>query len=50
VGLPSGLDSQGLPLAIQLIGKPFEEGPLLAAARWCEEAIGIALYRKLIEQ
>jgi Asp-tRNA(Asn)/Glu-tRNA(Gln) amidotransferase A subunit family amidase len=50
VGLPSGLDSQGLPLAVQLIGRPFEEGPLLAAAKRCEEALGMALYRKLWER
>ena len=49
VGLPSGLDSQGLPLAVQLIGKPFEEGPLLAAAKWCEEILGISLYQKLFK-
>ena len=49
IGLPSGLDSQGLPLAVQLIGKPFEEGPLLAAAKWCEEILGISLYQKLFK-
>jgi Asp-tRNA(Asn)/Glu-tRNA(Gln) amidotransferase A subunit family amidase len=48
IGLPSGLDSQGLPLALQLVGKAYEEGLLLAAARWCEEVLGIALYRKLL--
>ena len=50
VGLPSGLDSQGLPLAVQLIGKAFEEGPLLAAAKRCEEALATPLYRKLWER
>jgi aspartyl-tRNA(Asn)/glutamyl-tRNA(Gln) amidotransferase subunit A len=50
VGLPSGLDSQGLPLAVQLIGRAFEEGPLLAAAKWCEKVLGIALYKKLWER
>jgi aspartyl-tRNA(Asn)/glutamyl-tRNA(Gln) amidotransferase subunit A len=49
LGLPSGFDSQGLPLAIQLIGKAFEEGPLFAAAKWCEEVLGISLYRKLFK-
>jgi aspartyl-tRNA(Asn)/glutamyl-tRNA(Gln) amidotransferase subunit A len=48
IGLPSGLDSQGFPLALQLVGKAYEEGLLLAAARWCEEVLGIALYRKLL--
>jgi aspartyl-tRNA(Asn)/glutamyl-tRNA(Gln) amidotransferase subunit A len=50
VGLPSGLDSRGLPLAVQLIGKAYEEGPLLAAAKWCEEVLDAFLYRKLWEQ
>jgi aspartyl-tRNA(Asn)/glutamyl-tRNA(Gln) amidotransferase subunit A len=50
VGLPSGLDPQGLPLAVQLIGKPFAEGPLLAAARWCEQTLDSPLYRKLWER
>ena len=43
VGLPSGLNSQGLPLAVQLVGKAFGEGPLLAMAQWGEEALGISL-------
>jgi Asp-tRNA(Asn)/Glu-tRNA(Gln) amidotransferase A subunit family amidase len=50
VGLPSGLNSQGLPLAIQLIGKAFGEGPLLTMARWCEEALGIFLSPPLGKQ
>ncbi|HKV54788.1 MAG TPA: amidase [Candidatus Binataceae bacterium] len=40
VGLPSGLDSQGLPIAVQLVGASFAEGRLLALARWCEGQIG----------
>jgi Asp-tRNA(Asn)/Glu-tRNA(Gln) amidotransferase A subunit family amidase len=50
VGLPSGFDSQGLPLAVQLIGKAFAEGPLLAAAKWCEESLSIAPYKELWER
>jgi len=47
VGLPSGLNDRGLPLAIQLVGKAFGEGPLLAAARWIEAALGISLSPEL---
>ena len=43
ISLPSGLDKEGLPLGIQLIGKPFAEGKLLAVARWCEKALKISL-------
>jgi Asp-tRNA(Asn)/Glu-tRNA(Gln) amidotransferase A subunit family amidase len=40
VGLPSGLSSQGLPMAVQLVGAAFAEGRLLALARWCERELG----------
>jgi aspartyl-tRNA(Asn)/glutamyl-tRNA(Gln) amidotransferase subunit A len=40
VSLPTGLAPDGLPLGTQLIGAPFEEGRLLAAARWVEAAVG----------
>lgn len=43
VGLPSGLSTSGLPLAIQLAGTFFAEERLLAVARWCEEVLGFAL-------
>jgi Asp-tRNA(Asn)/Glu-tRNA(Gln) amidotransferase A subunit family amidase len=39
VSLPAALSPDGLPLAIQLIGRPFTEETLLAAAAWCEEVI-----------
>jgi aspartyl-tRNA(Asn)/glutamyl-tRNA(Gln) amidotransferase subunit A len=35
--IPIALSSEGLPLAIQLIGKPDGETPLLQAAIWCED-------------
>ncbi len=38
--LPAGLTSDGLPVAVQLAGRPFTEGLLLAVARRLEEAIG----------
>jgi aspartyl-tRNA(Asn)/glutamyl-tRNA(Gln) amidotransferase subunit A len=41
--LPSGLSESGLPLGIQLAGLPLEEGKLFAAARWCEEELGVSL-------
>ncbi|HXJ78466.1 MAG TPA: amidase [Candidatus Methylomirabilis sp.] len=42
IALPSGLDGAGLPLSIQLVGGVLAEARLLAAARWCEEAIGFS--------
>ena len=41
--VPSGLSRDGLPLAIQLAGLPWDEGKLLAAAGWCESVLGISL-------
>jgi aspartyl-tRNA(Asn)/glutamyl-tRNA(Gln) amidotransferase subunit A len=38
--VPSGLSSDGLPVGIQLVGRPFDEERLLSAARWCERVIG----------
>ena len=35
--VPLGLSSAGLPIGGQLIGPPFREGPLLAAAAVLEE-------------
>jgi len=43
IAVPSGLNSAGLPLSVQFGGLPFQEGPLLAAARWCESVLGIDL-------
>ncbi len=39
VSMPIGLAPDGLPLAIQLIGRPRGEAALLAIAAWCERAL-----------
>jgi aspartyl-tRNA(Asn)/glutamyl-tRNA(Gln) amidotransferase subunit A len=39
VSIPSGRDSKGLPLAIQLVGRPWLEAELLATADWCEKRL-----------
>jgi aspartyl-tRNA(Asn)/glutamyl-tRNA(Gln) amidotransferase subunit A len=38
ISIPAGLDSQGLPIGMQFIGKPFEEAELLRLALAYEEA------------
>ena len=43
IALPSGLAESGLPLGIQMVASPFAESRLLAAARWCEETLGVNL-------
>ena len=40
VAVPTGLDRQGLPLGLQLIGRPWEEGDLLNCAYALETAAG----------
>ncbi len=40
ISVPAGLDAQGLPLGLQLIGRPWEEGALLKTAHVLEAAAG----------
>ncbi len=40
ISVPAGLSDEGLPLGLQLIGKPFEEGTLFQAGTIIEEAAG----------
>jgi aspartyl-tRNA(Asn)/glutamyl-tRNA(Gln) amidotransferase subunit A len=40
IAVPAGLDSSGLPLALQLIGRPFDEATLFRAGQVIEEAAG----------
>jgi aspartyl-tRNA(Asn)/glutamyl-tRNA(Gln) amidotransferase subunit A len=40
VAVPTGIDAQGLPLGLQLIGRPWEEGDLLNTAYALEQSAG----------
>ena len=40
LAVPAGLDARGLPLGLQLIGRPFDEATLFALGRVIEEAAG----------
>ncbi|GEO97886.1 Asp-tRNA(Asn)/Glu-tRNA(Gln) amidotransferase subunit GatA [Methylobacterium haplocladii] len=40
ISVPAGLDAQGLPLGLQLIGRPFDEETLFAASQVIEDAAG----------
>lgn len=40
IAVPTGVDKQGLPLGLQLIGRPWEEGDLLNCAYALESAAG----------
>ncbi len=43
IAVPAGKDGQGLPLGLQLIGKPFDEETLFAAGRVIEKSAGLDL-------
>jgi len=40
LSVPAGLDAQGLPLGLQLIGRPFEEATLFSLGQVVEDAAG----------
>ena len=40
MSVPAGLDAQGLPLGLQLIGRPFDEETLFALGEVIEQAAG----------
>ena len=40
IAVPTGLNQQGLPMGLQLIGRPWEEGALLNTAYALENAAG----------
>jgi aspartyl-tRNA(Asn)/glutamyl-tRNA(Gln) amidotransferase subunit A len=40
ISVPAGLDSQGLPLGLQLIGRPFDEETLFSLGQVIEDAAG----------
>ncbi|HEV3204195.1 MAG TPA: amidase [Gemmataceae bacterium] len=41
VSVPAGWSPDGLPLAIQLVGRPWGEEELFAVAAWCEEMLAV---------
>lgn len=40
--IPIGLSASGLPVAIQFVGRPWDEARLLGVAAWCESVIGFS--------
>ena len=41
ISIPCGFSRAGLPIGLQLIGRPFEEAALLRIARAAERAVGV---------
>jgi aspartyl-tRNA(Asn)/glutamyl-tRNA(Gln) amidotransferase subunit A len=42
IAVPAGLSAEGLPLGLQLIGRPFDEATVLKGAGVLEQAAGFA--------
>ncbi|MBI1899800.1 MAG: amidase [Planctomycetia bacterium] len=42
VSIPCGLAADGLPVALQLVGSPWQEAKLLGVAAWCERRLAFA--------
>ena len=42
MSLSCGFTADGLPVGLQIVGKPREEAKLLAAAKWIEDLFGVA--------
>lgn len=43
ISIPCGLTGAGLPVGLQIVGRPYQEAALLEAAAWCEAVLGAAL-------
>jgi aspartyl-tRNA(Asn)/glutamyl-tRNA(Gln) amidotransferase subunit A len=43
ISFPAGRGPDGLPLAIQLVGRPWGEHELFPVALWCEDALSVQL-------
>ena len=43
ISLPCGLDRNGLPLGIQIVGHLYDEANLLSYAKWCESILATQL-------
>jgi aspartyl-tRNA(Asn)/glutamyl-tRNA(Gln) amidotransferase subunit A len=39
VSIPCGRDANGLPVGLQIVGRPGADASVLAVARWCEQAM-----------
>jgi Asp-tRNA(Asn)/Glu-tRNA(Gln) amidotransferase A subunit family amidase len=48
--IPCALTASGLPVSLQLIGRPWEEPGLLDAAHWCERELAFAAIPPLLAE
>ncbi|HEV7224146.1 MAG TPA: amidase [Pirellulales bacterium] len=50
VSFPCGLADESMPVALQLIGRPFDEAALFAAAAWCEQILEFAGVPQILDE
>jgi Asp-tRNA(Asn)/Glu-tRNA(Gln) amidotransferase A subunit family amidase len=50
ISLPSGISSNSLPLAIQLVGKPYGDAELLSTATSCEQILDVKLVPPVVRE
>lgn len=47
ISIPCGLTRSGLPVGLQIVGRPYGEAKLLSMAAWCEAVLGRGLERPI---
>jgi amidase len=47
ISIPCGLTSAGLPVGLQIVGRPYSEVKLLSVATWCEDVLGCRMMRPI---
>ena len=47
ISIPCGFTSRGLPVGLQIIGRPYGEASLLSVAAWCEDVLGCRMARPI---
>lgn len=40
ISIPCGFTARGLPVGLQIVGRPYSEAQLLSIAAWCEDVLG----------
>jgi amidase len=47
ISIPCGFTASGLPVGLQIVGKPYGEARLLSVAAWCEAVLGCRMARPI---
>jgi len=47
ISIPCGFTPAGLPVGLQIVGRPYSEARLLSVAAWCESVLGCRMTRPI---